>query len=195
MVLIDGIDYADHAILVAMGIDSRGHTHVLGVREGTTENSAVASALLSDLVDRGLVADRPVLFVIDGGTALRKAIRRVFGAYGAVQRCQVHQLRNVLEHLPEELRPSVRHAMRQAYDASTQPESARCQLERLARSLETDHPGAAASVRSSACPGSWASRAPRPMRAPCPWSRRLASPPLGPARQCCTHRTVHDCSR
>ena len=147
VVMIDGIAYHDHAILVALGIDTRGTTHVLGVREGTTENSTVAGALLSDLVDRGLAADQPVLFVIDDGKALRKAIRRVFGAYGVVHHCQVHTLRNVLEHLPEELRPSVRHAMRQAYDASTSSDSAQRQLERLAHSLAGDHPGAAASLR------------------------------------------------
>ena len=147
VVMIEGIAYHDHAILVALGIDTRGTKHVLGVREGTTENSTVAGALLSDLVDRGLAADQPVLFVIDGGKALRKAIRRVFGAYGVVHRCQVHTLRNVLEHLPEELRPSVRHAMRQAYDASISSDSAQRQLERLAHSLAGDHPGAAASLR------------------------------------------------
>lgn len=146
VVMVDGIDYRDHAILVAMGIDSSGKKHVLGVREGTTENSAVAGALLSDLVDRGLATDHPLLFVIDGGKALRKAIRRVFGELGVVQRCQVHKIRNVLEHLPEELRPSVRHAMRQAYK-SFKPKSALRQLERLACSLESDHPGAAASLR------------------------------------------------
>ena len=147
VVMIDGIAYHDHAILVALGIDGRGTKHVLGVREGTTENSTVAGALLSDLVDRGLTTAQPVLFVIDGGKAIRTAIRRVFGTYGVVQRCQVHKLRNVLEHLPEELRPSVRHAMRQAYDSSTTSASAQRQLERLARSLEADHPGAVASLR------------------------------------------------
>ena len=137
VVMIDGIDYHDHTILVALGIDARGTKHVLGVREGTTENSAVAGALLSDVVDRGLAVDQPLLFVIAGGTALRKAIRRVFGAVGVVQRCQVPKLRNVLEHLPEDLRPSVRHAMRQAYDAATPAASAQRPLERLARSEET----------------------------------------------------------
>ena len=147
VVMIDGIDYHDHTILVALGIDARGTKHVLGVREGTPENSAVAGALLSDVVDRGLAVDQPLLFVIAGGTALRKAIRRVFGAVGVVQRCQVPKLRNVLEHLPEDLRPSVRHAMRQAYDAATPAASAQRPLERLARSWDADHPGAAASLR------------------------------------------------
>jgi transposase-like protein len=145
VVMIDGIAFLDHTILVALGIDGSGSKHVLGLREGTTENAAVASALLSDLVDRGLPADRPLLFVIDGAKALRKAIGRVFGESVAVQRCQVHKIRNVLAHLPEELHPTVRHAMQQAYN-TTKPASARRQLERLARSLEDEHPGAAASL-------------------------------------------------
>ena len=146
VVMIDGIVYRDHAILVAMGIDSSGKKHVLGVREGSTENSSVAGALLSNLVDRGLATDHPLLFVIDGGKALRKAIRRVFGKLGVVQRCQVHKMRNVLDHLPDEMHPSVRQAMRQAYE-SFKPKSALRQLERLASSLESDRPGAAGSLR------------------------------------------------
>ena len=111
VVMIDGIDFHDHMVLIALGIDTQGRKHVLGVREGATENSAVAGALLGDLVDRGLAVERPLLFVIDGAKALRTAIRRVWGALGVVHRCQVHKVRNVLEHLPEELRPSVAHAM------------------------------------------------------------------------------------
>lgn len=147
VVMIDGIDFHDHMILIALGIDTQGRKHVLGVREGTTENSAVAGALLSDLVDRGLEVEQPLLFVIDGAKALRTAIRRVWGALGVVHRCQVHKVRNVLEHLPEALRPAVARAMRQAYDPATSAASAARQLERLARSLDPDHPGAAASVR------------------------------------------------
>ncbi|MDA1095549.1 MAG: IS256 family transposase [Acidobacteria bacterium] len=147
VVMIDGIDFHDHMILIALGIDTQGRKHVLGVREGTTENSAVAGALLSDVVDRGLEVEQPLLFVIDGAKALRTAIRRVWGALGVVHRCQVHKVRNVLEHLPEALRPAVARAMRQAYDPATSAASAARQLERLARSLDPDHPGAAASVR------------------------------------------------
>ena len=146
VVMIDGIDYRDHTMLIALGIDSSGKKHVLGLREGTTENAAVAGALLSNLVDRGLSTDHPLLWVIDGGKALRKAIRRVFGHVAVVHRCQIHKIRNVLDHLPEEMHPSVLRAMNQAYESS-KPESARRQLERLARSLKTDHPGAAGSLR------------------------------------------------
>jgi transposase-like protein len=146
VVQIDGIHFHEHVVLIALGIDAEGQKHVLGLREGTTENATVVRALLSDLVDRGLSPDRPLLFAIDGAKALRKALTAVFGSSAIVQRCQVHKRRNVLEHLPERMRPSVRKAMQQAYDTEDVA-LARRQLERLAKSLERAHPGAAASLR------------------------------------------------
>ena len=146
VVMIDGIAFRDHTILVATGIDSTGEKHVLGLREGTTENASVARALLSDLVNRGLPADRTLLFVIDGAKALRKAIRDVFGEAGVVHRCQIHKIRNVLDHLPQHMHATVRRAMNDAYKSS-KPKSALRQLKRLADSLESDHPGAAGSLR------------------------------------------------
>jgi transposase-like protein len=145
-ILIDGIHFRDHVVLVALGIDAQGEKHVLGLREGSTENATVVRALISDLVDRKLDPERARLWVIDGAKALRRAIRELFGEAALVQRCQVHKLRNVLEHLPEHVRPSVRRAMRDAW-ASRDPELALRQLERLARSLAREHPGAAASLR------------------------------------------------
>jgi transposase-like protein len=146
VVLIDGLHFREHVVLIALGIAADGRKHVLGLREGTTENAAVVRALLADLVERGLDADRIRLFGIDGAQALRKALREVFGDRAVVQRCQVHKERNVLEHLPERMRPSVRRAIRQAY-ASEDAALAERQLERLADSLERAHPGAAASLR------------------------------------------------
>ncbi len=146
VVMIDGIVFREHCVLLALGIDSDGGKHALGLREGTTENAAVAKALLSELVERGLRTERRLLFVIDGAKALRKALRECFGGLAVVQRCQVHKLRNVLEHLPERLRPSVAKAMHQAWSAAD-PKLARRQLERLAASLDKQHPSAAASLR------------------------------------------------
>lgn len=146
VVMVDGIAFRDHCVLLALGIATDGEKHVLGLWEGSTEHSAVAKALLRDLIERGLATDRALLFVVDGSKALRKAIRDVFGGLALVHRCQIHKERNVLEHLPQALRPSVRRALRQAW-ASSSPELARRQLERLAASLETEHPGAAASLR------------------------------------------------
>jgi putative transposase len=146
VVIVDGIFLADHCILIALGVASDGAKHVLGLREGSSENSTVAKGLLSDLLDRGLSPERPILFVIDGGKGLRKAIGELFGPAAVVQRCQVHKRRNVLAHLPESMQPSVRRAMQQAYD-TPDADLARRQLERLGRSLERDHPGAAGSLR------------------------------------------------
>ena len=145
VVMIDGIHFRDRVILVALGIDAKGNKHVLGLREGSTESTRVVRSLLSDLVDRGLDADRARLWVIDGGKALRRAIVDCFGALALVQRCQEHKRRNVIEHLPQELHASVGRAMRDAWDGAN-ADQAQKQLQRLAASLHAKHPGAAASL-------------------------------------------------
>ena len=145
VVMIDGIHFGERVILVALGIDAQGNKHVLGLREGSTEATRVVRSLLSDLVDRGLDADRARLWVIDGGKALRKAIVECFGALALIQRCQEHKRRNVIEHLPLELQASVGRALRDAWDGDN-AELAKRQLQRLAASLHAKHPGAAASL-------------------------------------------------
>ena len=144
-VLIDGIIFHDHAILIALGVSGDGKKHPLALREGATENSTVAKALLEDLIERGLSTEQPTLFVIDGSKALRRAIRDVFGPLGIVQRCQVHKQRNVLEHLPENVRPRVRRALRGAWEMADAGVAER-RLRALAGSLEREHPGAASSL-------------------------------------------------
>ncbi len=146
VVMIDGIHFRERVILVALGIDTKGNKHVLGLREGSTESTRVVRSLLSDLVERGLDADRVRLWVIDGGKALRKAIVDCFGQLALIQRCQEHKRRNVIEHLPEALHASVGRAMRDAWDGAN-AELAKKQLMRLASSLHAQHPGAAASLR------------------------------------------------
>ncbi len=146
IVMIDGIILGDHTVLIALGIDSEGRKQVLGLREGDTENSRVAKALLRDLVERGLDPERARLFVIDGAKALSSAIRKVFGALGVVHRCQLHKRRNILGHLPDRLHESVRAVLQEAWSLGD-ADVAKRRLERLASSLEADHPGAAASVR------------------------------------------------
>jgi len=146
IVLIDGIVFHDHTVLIALGIDSEGKKQVLGLREGSVENSRVAKALLRDLLDRGLCQEQARLFVIDGAKALRTAIRKVFGPLGVVQRCQVHKRKNILGHLPERMHASVGAVLTEAWSVSDAAVAQR-RLERLASALEADHPGAAASVR------------------------------------------------
>ncbi|OFW02695.1 MAG: hypothetical protein A3G20_05400 [Acidobacteria bacterium RIFCSPLOWO2_12_FULL_59_11] len=133
-------------VLIALGIDDAGEKHILGIREGSTENTRMVRSLLADLIERGLDATVPHLWVIDGAKALRRAINEVFGSLALVQRCQEHKRRNILDHLPKELHASVSRALRDAWQ-SKDAALARRQLERLARSLANTHPGAGASLR------------------------------------------------
>jgi transposase-like protein len=145
-VMIDGIHFGEHVILVSLGIDESGTKHVLGLHEGATENAASCTALLANLVERGLDPTRSVLVVIDGGKALRKAVREVFGKRALVQRCQVHKKRNVLDQLPERMRASVSAALSQAYGSRDKARAMRL-LNNLERRLAKEHPGAATSLR------------------------------------------------
>jgi transposase-like protein len=143
---IEGVQFGEHLVLAAVGVDQRGEKHVLGLREGATENAAVCKALLADLIERGLDSEHSLLVVIDGAKALHKAVVEVFGARALIQRCREHKKRSVSEALPERLRASVRTAMNQAY-ATGDAKRARRLLDNLARRLEDQHPGAAASLR------------------------------------------------
>jgi transposase-like protein len=146
IVMIDGIHLGDHLVLIALGIDFEGKKQVLGLREGDTENGQVARALLRDLMDRGLDQERARLFVIDGAKALKSAIRKMFGPLAEIQRCQFHKRENILGHLPDRLQESVKAVLKEAWSLSD-AKVAKRRLERLASSLEADHPGAAGSVR------------------------------------------------
>jgi len=145
-VMIDGVHFAEHMVPAAVGIDSRGTKHVLGLREGATENAAACKELLADLAERGLPTERALLFIIDGAKALHKAITDTFGTRALIQRCREHKKCNVTEALPERMRAQTRSTMSQAY-ATADPKRARQLLEHLARSLEREYPGAAASLR------------------------------------------------
>lgn len=146
-VMIDGLAFGDErVVLIALGIDRGGKKHVLGIHEGATENAAACGALLDDIIARGVQPKRSKLFVVDGAKALVKATRERFGERAFIQRCQVHKKRNVRDHLPEYMRSSVSATMSQAYQSRDAVRATKL-LENLARSLEADHPSAAASVR------------------------------------------------
>jgi len=143
--MIDGLELQGRTNVVALGITTEGVKIPLGLWEGSTENATVATALLSDLVERGLDPEQGILFVIDGAKALRKAVRAVFGA-APVQRCIRHKERNVLDHLPERDRPAVKRRLRAAW-AEGDHGRAFDRLQTLAGELERTHPGAAGSLR------------------------------------------------
>jgi len=145
VMMLDGLELKGRMMIVALGITTEGVKIPLGLWEGSTENATVATALLSDLVERGLDPEQGMLFVIDGSKALRKAVRSVFGEV-PVQRCIRHKERNVMRHLPERDRPPILARMRRAW-AETDYQRALEQLQRLADELDHTHPGAAGSLR------------------------------------------------
>jgi len=143
--MVDGIRIAEHTCVVALGITIDGTKIPLGLAEGATENATVVTDLLTELRDRGLDVTRPILAVIDGAKALRRAVLDVFD-HPVIQRCQLHKLRNVTDRLPDALGSTVAKRMRAAYHI-IDPLLAEAELEGLAHSLERSHPGAAASLR------------------------------------------------
>jgi putative transposase len=145
VLMLDGIEFKGRTNIVALGITTEGVKVALGLWEGSTENATVATALLSDLVERGLDPEQGMLFVIAGSKALRKAIRTVFGERALGQRCIRHKERNVLEHLPERDRPAAKRRLREAW-ALDDHDQALDRLKALGAELERSHPGAAGSL-------------------------------------------------
>jgi putative transposase len=143
--LVDGIRVAEHTCVVALGITIDGTKVPLALAEGATENATVVRDLLAGLRDRGLEVTRPLLVVLDGAKALRRAVTDVFN-HPVIQRCQLHKLRNVTDRLPDAVAATVAKRMRAAYRQSD-PLTAQADLEALARELDRSHPGAAASLR------------------------------------------------
>jgi putative transposase len=143
--MIDGVHFGEHTCVVALGIDIDGTKHPLALVEGSTENATLARELLVGLRERGLEVTRPILCVIDGAKALRRAITDVFD-HPVIARCQQHKIRNVRDRLPQRLGGPVERRMRTAYHAASALD-AQAQLEALARELDKTHPGAAASLR------------------------------------------------
>lgn len=143
--MVDGVRFAEHLCVVALGIDIDGVKHPLAVVEGSTENTTLVRGLLVGLRERGLDTTKPILAVLDGAKALRAAVLEVFD-HPVLARCQLHKIRNVRDHLPERLRGPVERRMREAYHAPSALD-AQARLEALAAELGKTHPGAAASLR------------------------------------------------
>lgn len=144
-VLIDGTPFKDRQMIVALGIGCDGAKTVLGLREGATENTTVVSALLSDLVERGLDFSAPRLYILDGGKALHAAVKRHAGEAAFIQRCQVHKKRNVIDHLPEDHKSDVKRKLQNAYAMAEYADAKRA-LDRLHRELMDINPSAARSL-------------------------------------------------
>lgn len=144
IIYIDGIRFSQFHVIAAVGVDSEGFKHVLGLTEGATENTTIVKDLLEDMVARGLDPNRKRLFVIDGSKALRNAIDATFGGDNPVQRCRKHKLSNVMDYLPKELKDQVKNVMQAAWRLN--PEEGKKRIRQQARQLEIKYPSAASSL-------------------------------------------------
>jgi len=146
VLMIDGKQLHGECVVTALGVDVQGNKHVLGLMQGATENSTVVQHLLEDLVERGLDTTQPMLTVLDGGKALRKAVRQTLGDCSPVQRCHIHKRRNVKELLQQEFQRSADQRIKAAYGMKDF-EPAKAQLDKTVEWLEGINPSAAASLR------------------------------------------------
>jgi transposase-like protein len=146
VMMLDGLELGKMTIIAAMRIDAEGKKRILGLAEGGSENGEVVKALLNDLIERGLDASEPRLYILDGGKALHKAVKDVFGKKTVIQRCQVHKKRNVLSQLPDSEQANVSLAMTMAY-REFEYVKAKSSLELLSDNLVYRYPRAADSLR------------------------------------------------
>jgi transposase-like protein len=104
--MVDGVHFGEHTCVVALGIGIDGTKHPLSLVEGSTENATLVTDLIVGLRERGLDVTRPILVVLDGSKALRRAVLDVFDR-PVIGRCQLHKIRNVQDRLPDKLRSVV----------------------------------------------------------------------------------------
>jgi transposase-like protein len=143
--LIDATPFAGQQMVAALGIGEDGRKTILGIRQGATENATVVGELLGDLMNRGLDFTEPRLYVLDGGKALTAAVKKYAGESAAIQRCQVHKRRNVLDHLIDEHKTAVAKKLNMAY-ALEDYGAAKQALNLLHRELMELNPSAARSL-------------------------------------------------
>ncbi len=146
VVMIDGIEVAGSCLVAALLITTDGRKVPVGLYLGDTENKAVVTDLLADLVARGLDADGGLLVVIDGAKALAAGVRKVFGAQALVQRCTLHKRRNVASYLPKEAASRIDRRLAGCFN-HPDPDKGLARARAIASELERDHPDAAASLR------------------------------------------------
>ncbi len=143
--MIDGTCFHDQQVVVAIGLTLQGHKVVLGLHQGATENTTVVKHLLDDIADRGVDFDVPRLYLLDGGKALHAAVRKLGGKCAFIQRCQVHKIRNVVDHLAELYRTDIACHLRNAYSMQAYDDAKRA-LDAVLRRLMDLNPSAARSL-------------------------------------------------
>ncbi len=145
-IFIDGVEYADTTMVVALGLMEDGQKRILGFREGASENAEVCKSLIDDLCERGLCREQATLLVLDGSKALRKAVLAAWGRYAIIQRCQIHKKRNIQAHVPKRHWDEIRRRLNEAYNETDYNRAVKI-LKNTAALLDRISSDAAASLR------------------------------------------------
>lgn len=148
-ILIDGTGIGETTQVAAVGVTDDSQKIPLGIREGDTENASVVKDLLSSIVARNftLAASR-LLAVLDGGKALRAAVKAIWGDAVLIQRCWIHKLRNIADYIPEVNHGQLWKRMKKMMGIVDQ-KTAEKEFELLADWLHTINPDAETSLRES----------------------------------------------
>jgi putative transposase len=148
-ILIDGSGVGETTQVMAVGVTDDSQKIPLGIREGDTENASVVKDLLTSIIARNftLAASR-LLAVLDGGKALRSAVKAIWGDAVVIQRCWIHKLRNIKDYIPEVNHGQLWKRMKRMMGIVDQ-KTAEKEFELLADWLHTLNPDAENSLRES----------------------------------------------
>lgn len=141
-IFLDGYHIGPTVFIVGLLVDTHGKKHVLGFWEGATENHEICIELFNNLEDRGLSLTSDILFIIDGGKGVIKALKERFGKQLMYQRCKD---RNIQRHLPKKHRGEAHRRFRNAIDCISY-QDAKEELTSLKKWLERINPSAARSL-------------------------------------------------
>jgi putative transposase len=135
-----GGEVISQGVLLAVGVSAEGYREVLGVWIADSESEASWGEVFSDLSRRGL---RGVRYVVsDDHQGMQRAIERHY--QGVLwQRCQVHFVRNILNHTSARDKAAVIAQVKAITDAPTLT-AARKTLSETVESLGRRNPRAAA---------------------------------------------------
>ena len=126
----------DIAVLIALGIDSDGYRHVLGVETAWGETGDSWDRFMAGLKERGLKSVR--LFTSDAHPGIHPAIKKHYP--GAVwQRCQRHYSVNALDLVPKSQRDNLYKMLMHAWDSDTYKE-AKAKLDQISIHYQYKYP-------------------------------------------------------
>jgi transposase-like protein len=144
-IFVDGKRFAEHGIIVALGVTVGGKKTPLGFIESATENHAVCRDFINGLVERGLKVDDGILFVVDGSKGLHKGIKEALGERAFIQRCQWHKRENVVKYLDKRHQGRFRAKLQGAYEEPSY-EKAKARLLVIRKELSLVNESAVASL-------------------------------------------------